>query len=88
MNPKTLISTREIALRLSMNRQTAARLCRTGQLEAYLIGGEFRVSEDALNRFISARKYTPPEMTRKGTPNISADERLRIFDLAVQSTNK
>lgn len=88
MHSKALLSTREIAMRLSVNRQTAARYCRTGQLSpSLLIGGEFRVTESTLERFIASKSYVPPESLRKGTP-LSADDTLDVFNQALQAQNK
>jgi len=43
----------QLADRLQISRNQAYRLLRDGEIDSYLVGPEYRVTEEALQRFIS-----------------------------------
>jgi excisionase family DNA binding protein len=52
------LSVQAVAARLAINERTARRLIERGELSALRVGGQWRVSEDALADFI-ARNTKP-----------------------------
>lgn len=55
-SPRPLLSPQRTADRLNVSLKTVRRLIASGSLPAYRIGRQFRISEEALAHFISARR--------------------------------
>ncbi len=49
-------STREVAEKLRVNIMTIYRYIKTGRLQAYKIGKEFRINKDEFNKFLDKVK--------------------------------
>jgi putative resolvase len=47
----------EVAERLKVSHMTVYRWIKAGQLGAYKIGGEFRITEQDVERFLEARRF-------------------------------
>ena len=47
-----MLSLREVADRLGVSQMTVRRLIRRGELIAVKVGGQYRVSEESLQRYI------------------------------------
>ena len=47
----------EVAERLKVSHMTVYRWIKTGKLGAYKIGGEFRITERDIERFLQARRF-------------------------------
>lgn len=77
-NASRLLTTADVATRLGVARQTVARMCREGRLPCLEIGNRYRVEPNALEKFLTASTYTPPEFHRREV--VSGDERIRIFE--------
>ena len=54
---ETYFTVDEIAERLKVSRMTVYRWIKAGQLGAYKIGGEFRITERDIERFLEARRF-------------------------------
>lgn len=86
MNQEQLMSTSDVALRLSITRQTASRYCREGRIPSIQLGNQFRVRPNDLEKFITRSSYTPPEFGGlQRRPRIEPDEQIRILEM-VRST--
>jgi excisionase family DNA binding protein len=53
---ETYYTLREVAERLKVSRRTVYRWVQAKELPAYKLGGEFRVTERDLERFLEARR--------------------------------
>jgi excisionase family DNA binding protein len=51
-----MLTVEQVAARLSVGTRTVQRLIHTGQLEAYKVGGAFRITEDALTDYLESVK--------------------------------
>ena len=47
----------EVAERLKVSHMTVYRWIKTGKLDAYKLGGEFRITERDIERFLEARRF-------------------------------
>lgn len=54
---ETYFTVEEVAERLKVSRMSVYRWIKTGQLDAYKLGGEFRISEEAVERFLEAHRF-------------------------------
>lgn len=53
------LTTSEVAVQLRETRQTVSRRCKRGEIEATLVGREWRISETALDAFLAPVNVTP-----------------------------
>ena len=51
-----MLSLREVADRLGVSEMTVRRLVKRGELVAVRVGGQYRISEENLQRYISERQ--------------------------------
>lgn len=61
----TYFTVEEVAQRLKVSHMTVYRWINAGKLDAYKLGGEFRISEQAIKRFLEARRFRA-----KGTDHV------------------
>jgi putative resolvase len=54
---ETYFTVGEVAERLKVSHMTVYRWIKTGQLGAYKIGGEFRITEQDIKRFLETRRF-------------------------------
>jgi putative resolvase len=54
---ETYFTVGEVAQRLKVSHMTVYRWIKAGQLGAYKIGGEFRITEQDIKRFLETRRF-------------------------------
>lgn len=68
-----MLKINQVAEKLSVNRVTVSKMIQTGQLKAVKIGDTYRVSDEALDQFLSACEYKPT-MTVAGATDLTVDD--------------
>jgi excisionase family DNA binding protein len=58
---ETYYTLREVAEKLRVSRRTVYRWVQAKELPAYRLGGEFRITERDLERFLEARRTLGPQ---------------------------
>jgi excisionase family DNA binding protein len=58
---ETYYTLREVAEKLRVSRRTVYRWVQARELPAYKLGGEFRITERDLERFLKARRTLGPQ---------------------------
>ena len=56
---ETYFTVEEVAERLKVSHMTVYRWIKAGQLAAYKIGGEFRITERDIEGFLEGRRFRP-----------------------------
>ncbi len=54
---ETYFTVEEVAERLKVSHMTVYRWIKAGKLDAYKIGGEFRITERDIERFLEANRF-------------------------------
>lgn len=54
---ETYFTVEEVAERFKVSHMTVYRWIKAGELDAYKIGGEFRITEAAIERFLEAHRF-------------------------------
>lgn len=65
-----LHSVKDVAERLSVTTKTVKHYIATGKLEAYKIGGKYRISTEMLDSFLESSKYSVKSIDTRKTSGI------------------